>query len=173
MAEPAAGWALAAAFGAAFGLLLLRLARLEAEAGTDPLTGLANRRGLARAWARRGRGGGLLFLDLDGFKGVNDRLGHAAGDRLLAALAGRMASAVTPADCIGRWGGDEFVVLTADPRAAAARLAAALRPPFHLGPPEDGGIVRIGFSAGRAETGAGTPLAQAVARAARVLEPQA
>ena len=107
----------------------------------DPLTGLPNRATLhdrlAHALARRQRDSGtvaLLFCDLDEFKQVNDSLGHVAGDELLRIVAGRLARAIRPADTIGRFGGDEFLVLCEDlpyPAEAvhiAERLQAALRP---------------------------------------------
>jgi diguanylate cyclase (GGDEF)-like protein/PAS domain S-box-containing protein len=107
----------------------------------DPLTGLPNRATLrdrlAHALARGQRRSGtvaLLFCDLDEFKQVNDSLGHPAGDEVLRIVAGRLARAVRPADTIGRFGGDEFLVLCEDlpqPEEAvriAERLQAALRP---------------------------------------------
>jgi diguanylate cyclase (GGDEF)-like protein len=85
---------------------------------TDPLTNTLNRRGfeerleaeLAQA-ARSGQPLSLILLDLDRFKAVNDRLGHAAGDELLCWVAARVEGAVRPMDCFGRLGGDEFAVL--------------------------------------------------------------
>src|SRR5688572_17142630 len=100
------------------------MARKSAEqnlrfvASHDPLTGLFNRnmfnerlqQALAQA-ARFERSLSLLFIDLDGFKLVNDTLGHSAGDALLAELATRLRTALREGDVIGRMGGDEFVVL--------------------------------------------------------------
>ncbi len=87
----------------------------------DPLTGLANRfllterAEVARVQAeRRGRSIAILFLDLDGFKGVNDRYGHAAGDRLLQLVADRLRACIREIDTLARIGGDEFAVLVAD-----------------------------------------------------------
>ncbi len=112
--------------------------RLADQAITDELTGLANRRGwyrqldLALARARRTHEPlSVVLLDLDGFKAVNDRRGHAAGDRLLRTVSGGWLAAVRLSDVLGRVGGDEFAVLLegADAFAAeeiVARLEAAL-----------------------------------------------
>jgi len=92
--------------------------RMRHEAVHDPLTGLANRtllrdrleQALARS-ARKGGASGLLFVDLDNFKQVNDEYGHAAGDAVLVELGRRLQSAVRPTDTVARLGGDEFVVV--------------------------------------------------------------
>jgi diguanylate cyclase (GGDEF)-like protein/PAS domain S-box-containing protein len=96
-------------------------AELAHQALHDPLTGLANRAllldHLGRVLARRLRSPrrvGLLFLDLDRFKVINDSLGHAAGDQLLVAVADRLAGVLRPTDTVARLGGDEFVVLIDD-----------------------------------------------------------
>jgi diguanylate cyclase (GGDEF)-like protein len=87
------------------------------QAAHDPLTGLANRRlfasRLEAALSRRAgaREVGVLFLDLDGFKPVNDTYGHDAGDEVLLAAAHRLALVVQPQDSVARFGGDEFAVL--------------------------------------------------------------
>ncbi|WP_034508933.1 diguanylate cyclase domain-containing protein [Blastococcus sp. URHD0036] len=112
------------------------LARIEELAATDPLTGLANRRRLQEQvetalWDARARGDALalLFLDLDGFKAVNDRLGHAAGDVLLQEVAVRLRRRLRRRDLVARLGGDEFLValpdLSADDAPAEARRIAA------------------------------------------------
>ncbi|TML07876.1 MAG: EAL domain-containing protein [Actinobacteria bacterium] len=111
----------------------------------DPLTGLPNRTlvldRIAHALARADRSEGsvaVLFLDVDNFKVVNDSLGHRAGDNLLRQLAARLSDAVRPADTVGRFGGDEFVVLcedvTDEPMALriAGRLARVFSEPFSL-----------------------------------------
>ena len=111
----------------------------------DVLTGLPNRAqlqehlSLALARSRRSETPfGLLFIDLDGFKSVNDRYGHETGDQVLEAVAQRLLAAARDGDVIARYGGDEFVVLLLDlesaaPGAAAAaaaeRYAAAIRAP--------------------------------------------
>lgn len=122
----------------------------------DPLTGLPNRAlymdRLSLALKRTVRTGepvAVLFLDLDGFKRVNDTLGHDAGDELLKLAADRIRSSVRPADTVARLGGDEFTIVLdgADDRAAAIvarRLAAKLSEPIEI----DGQQVSIGTSVG-------------------------
>ena len=130
---------------------------LRSRALLDAMTGLANRagtlEGLERALEEARRTGGRLagmFLDLDGFKAVNDRFGHATGDELLVAVAGRLRARCRPADVVGRLGGDEFVVVrspaggTGEVRAAAQRVADALAAPFQLSV----GEVRVSASVG-------------------------
>ena len=106
-------------------------ARVRHLALHDSLTGLANRVLLASRFeqaaslARRGQYGlALLYLDLDGFKPVNDRHGHAVGDELLCALAARLREVVRDSDTVARVGGDEFVILLG--RIAGAEAACAL-----------------------------------------------
>ncbi|KAA1424332.1 putative bifunctional diguanylate cyclase/phosphodiesterase [Nocardioides antri] len=122
----------------------------------DPLTDLPNRgilldrlthaQQLAR---RRGSSVALLFIDLDGFKPVNDRYGHAAGDTVLVELAGRLRSCVREADTVARLGGDEFAVLFEDADDAAVeqvweRVLAAVRDGVFV----SGQRVRLSASAG-------------------------
>jgi diguanylate cyclase (GGDEF)-like protein len=122
------------------------LARIREMTDTDPLTGLMNRRRMAErvenaVWDARVDGGGLalLVLDLDGFRAVNDRFGHAAGDEVLAEVAVRVRSCLRRTDLLARLGGDEFVVallgLSAGTAAeeaeqVAAALSAAVRRPL-------------------------------------------
>ncbi len=121
----------------------MRLQRqLEQLALYDELTGLANRKLLqeqlttAIASALRDGGSlGLMFIDLDGFKAVNDRLGHDVGDSVLREVAERLTSVVRQNDLVGRLGGDEFVVIceTLDESSAlivAERITEAIRAPY-------------------------------------------
>ncbi|MGB4358924.1 MAG: sensor domain-containing diguanylate cyclase, partial [Rhodoferax sp.] len=111
----------------------------------DPLTNLPNRRLFtdrlhqALIKAKRDQGhAALIFVDLDKFKPVNDRHGHAAGDQLLQAVAYRLNTCVRESDTVARVGGDEFVVLltsisqSQDAVQVAQKIHAALRVPFHL-----------------------------------------
>lgn len=113
-------------------------------ARTDQLTGVANRRGFEVEAALRaqiaevtGEGLTVCYVDLDGFKAVNDTYGHDAGDELLKHFAGRLRSAVRSSDFVARIGGDEFVVLAdglpdADVEAYFARVNDSLRSPYHV-----------------------------------------
>jgi len=118
-----------------------REAQMQRLADRDSLTGLYNRRRLqelldtaiadaARQWQRVG----LLFIDLNGFKGINDDYGHAAGDKVLSTAAKRIAAQVRTGDIVGRYGGDEFVViLPGVPDAAAVtRVAEIIRERIEL-----------------------------------------
>ena len=131
---------------------------LEFLAHHDPLTGLPNRlllnSRLAHSIERARRDGTLcavLFLDLDGFKPVNDTLGHAAGDELLKRAARRIGARLRDTDTLARLGGDEFVVVLEDlpdesvAAAVADSLVRQLEPPFDL---DGGGAIQIGASIG-------------------------
>ena len=128
--------------------------RLRHLAEHDPLTGLANRsrfgRVLAAALARPGSRLAVLLLDLDGFKEINDSLGHPAGDRLLVAVAGRLAGAASGDALIARLGGDEFAILQPEPEdaEAARRLAARLIRSLEQPVVTIDGRIRIGASIG-------------------------
>ncbi|MFP5322836.1 MAG: diguanylate cyclase domain-containing protein [Acidimicrobiia bacterium] len=107
---------------------------LSHQASHDPLTGLPNRALLADRLSiavsvaeRTGSAVVVLALDLDGFKDVNDRLGHAVGDQLLQQVTARIEAAVRPADTVARLGGDEFVVVLHPPDEPAAAMAVAER----------------------------------------------
>jgi diguanylate cyclase (GGDEF)-like protein/PAS domain S-box-containing protein len=119
-----------------------RMRDLHRQALTDPLTGVANRilledhLGLAMAQASHtGMPLAVLFIDLDGFKEVNDNFGHAAGDEVLRAIASRLTTALRRGDTVARHGGDEFVAVLPelsskeDAAEVAAKLLAAIRAP--------------------------------------------
>jgi diguanylate cyclase (GGDEF)-like protein len=136
-----------------------RMAALEARAEIDPLTDLVNRRGLERelkralAYVKRyGTSAVLVYLDLDGFKSVNDSHGHAAGDAVLKAVAMVLARQVRTSDLVARLGGDEFVVLLwnlaeADARAKARSLETAVS---RMTSPYGDALLSVGASAGHA-----------------------
>jgi len=118
--------------------------QLRHQAFHDVLTGLANRSlfrdRLAHALARASRGAlptAVLYLDIDDFKAVNDRLGHAEGDRLLVLVGQRLVAAMRAGDTVARLGGDEFAVIVeetdpAEAQTAAERILKALADPFDL-----------------------------------------
>jgi diguanylate cyclase (GGDEF)-like protein len=147
---------------ASVALAAARTANSMRQAFNDSLTGLPNRAllldrmelTLARA-ERDGRDVTVLFLDLDGFKPINDSLGHLTGDRLLIEVARRLKECVGRTDTAARLGGDEFAILLADlddPARAvdvAARVIAALEPPFTLLGREVFARASIGIASGR------------------------
>ncbi|WP_238009728.1 sensor domain-containing diguanylate cyclase [Dactylosporangium sp. AC04546] len=114
--------------------------RLAHDAHHDPLTGLPNRRRLHERLAASLEASpvGVLFVDLDGFKPVNDELGHEAGDELLRQVGARLSSCLRPADVLARVGGDEFVLLLPgvgppdDVSGLANRLRALIGEPFEI-----------------------------------------
>ena len=151
------------------------LAELESrrQSITDPLTGLVNRRGLEATFALRAdRDKTLFYLDRDGVKQVNDRLGHAAGDALLRMVGERLREAAGPGSEACRLGGDEFLLLAGplDEREAerlGARIIAAVAAPYLIG---ENVFARIGVSIGVARDGpGGAGLADLMLRADRAL----
>jgi diguanylate cyclase (GGDEF)-like protein len=137
--------------------LAAMVGQLEHRAFHDGLTGLPNRalfrERVGHALSRRSQAGtplALLFIDLDDFKTVNDQLGHAAGDDLLAAVAGRLKTCVRGEDTVARLGGDEFAILLEQSSShevavrVAGRVLEAMRPAFPL----EGRQVQVGASVG-------------------------
>jgi diguanylate cyclase (GGDEF)-like protein len=141
--------------GLANAVLVHELERLKQtyqdQATRDQLTGLLNRRGLVLTAEQIPGHLGVLFCDLDGFKGVNDTLGHAAGDELLEKVARRLEAAMRADSVLGRMGGDEFVVVAPgasdeDLAALGRRIEVEIGKPFLL----EAGMARIGVSIGAA-----------------------
>ena len=139
--------------------------RLEVAAHADPLTGLSNRRHFLDLLESSDRGGAVLYCDLDGFKPVNDRWGHAAGDEVLVEVGRRLQDLVRTEDLVARVGGDEFAVVLweagdAEAEHTAQRIRAACAQPIEVA----AGAVTIGISVGVA-TGADRLHAEVVASA--------
>ena len=153
----------------------LRRARAEAEerARTDALTGAYNRRHFAEivgaALAADRDRCGLLLLDADHFKQVNDAHGHIVGDAVLVELSRRLRAALGPDDCLARWGGEEFAVLLQGVRSDAEldRRAERLRTSVARTPVAAEGVsVRLTISLGAARGGAGLDSLDALVEAA-------
>jgi diguanylate cyclase (GGDEF)-like protein len=142
-------------------------AELERRASHDPLTGLPNRpafverigQALLRTRRRQNNRNkvGVLFMDLDGFKTINDSLGHEAGDRLLVAVAERLRNRLRNEDVLARFGGDEFAVLledtagTSEAIRVAQRIAEDLREPFTVDDFQVSVNTSIGITLGTAQ----------------------
>jgi diguanylate cyclase (GGDEF)-like protein len=146
-------------------------ARIAALAREDPLTGLANRRTflehLAAAFGARNRdttGFAVLFLDLDGFKDINDTLGHAAGDALIIEVAQRLKRTVRRDDLVARFGGDEFAVLqrrvntASDSGALAEKIGNAVSGPCRIGADDVSVTASIGIALATEATAAPSDL---------------
>ena len=155
-----------------------RAAALEASADTDALTGIFNRRGFERElkrtlayidryWTRAA----LLYADLDGFKPINDRHGHAAGDAILKAVAATLARSVRASDTVARLGGDEFgVILWNLSEEHAARKARALEAAIGAIALEwEGATLSVGASIGLSVIAPSDDLATVMAAADRAM----
>ncbi|MCW2666536.1 MAG: hypothetical protein JWN57_1498 [Frankiales bacterium] len=130
--------------------------RIQTLAFTDPLTGLGNRRSITEDVASLVGGqsaGALIYLDLDGFKGVNDSAGHAAGDAVLVQTADRLRGLLRSGDGVARLGGDEFLVVlrdlpARDARALAESVATTIDQTLSAALMAGGAPVRVGVSTG-------------------------
>lgn len=151
-----------------------RILDLEARVDIDPLTDVLNRRGFERelrrslAYIKRyGTSAALIYIDLDGFKPVNDRHGHSAGDVVLKAIAAALVGNVRASDVVARLGGDEFAVLLWNVNGAnAAAKAAALEAAVYGTPVRwNASTLVVGASAGIALLGALDTPADVIARA--------
>lgn len=154
---------LAAALGPVLKSLLL-VEETQRLATTDPLTGLNNRRTIEAALqvevhraSRYGSPVSVILCDVDRFKSINDTFGHPTGDEVLCALARTLQQSLREVDVVGRWGGEEFLIVLPETDVAGAlivaeRLCAAIRAisPFHAGPPS------VTMSAGVATYSLGT-----------------
>lgn len=155
-----------------------RIAELEARADVDPLLDVLNRRGFEREltrslayFERYGTRAGLIFIDLDGFKPINDIYGHTAGDALLKAVAATLVSRVRASDVVARLGGDEFCVLmwNADEILVASKaleletIIARARVEFN------GAQLSVGASAGGVALRAGVTAIDLIAEADRAM----
>jgi diguanylate cyclase (GGDEF)-like protein/PAS domain S-box-containing protein len=133
---------------------------------TDELTGLGSRSALEEHLAeldRTGSARSVLFCDLDGFKEVNDELGHEVGDRVLQVVADRLRGALRPDDVAIRWGGDEFAIICTghlDPEALATRIIDRVNEPIVVGPH----TLQLGISIGVAWSSGPTPVADLLRR---------
>jgi len=151
-----------------------RILDLEARVDVDPLTDVLNRRGFERelkrslAYVKRyGTSAALIFIDLDGFKPVNDRHGHGAGDVVLKAVAAALVGNVRASDVVARLGGDEFAVLLWNVDGANAGAKAGALEAAVYGTPVrwNTSTLVVGASAGVALLGALDTPADVIARA--------
>jgi diguanylate cyclase (GGDEF)-like protein len=151
-----------------------KLAELEAKVDVDPLLDIFNRRGFERELkralayvARYGTQAALVYLDLDGFKPVNDTHGHAAGDAVLKAVAAMLTRHVRASDTVARLGGDEFAVLLWNLGAPQAKAKAASLEEVIAGAQVgwNGTMLSVGASAGFTLVSPGDGAAAVLARA--------
>lgn len=156
-----------------------RLEEVELLASQDSLTGLANRRKVERQIELRGKESRrfcVIYLDLNGFKQVNDRHGHLAGDDLLRQFAHELKAVFRPTDLVGRWGGDEFIVLVdGDLREAESRLERIekwVHGDYTLAVGDQRRTVAVRAAAGMAEWLPGVTAAELISRADKAMYQQ-
>jgi diguanylate cyclase (GGDEF)-like protein len=155
-----------------------RIAHLETMVDEDPLTAAVNRRAFLRELERAAAAGerynqsnSVVYIDIDGFKAVNDRFGHAAGDEVLTAVARTLVDNVRASDIVGRLGGDEFGVILAradaEQAAEKADILTALIAAIRI--ERDGVPVPFSATAGVFTMGPGAGAADALAAADRAM----
>ena len=158
--------------------LRLRVLELEAAADMDPMLPIFNRRafirevGRAQSMASRyGIVSSVIFIDLDGFKQINDKFGHGVGDEILSRVAGSLTSGVRQCDMVARLGGDEFGVLLfkSDLTVAKAKAGALCCRIGEIAMDHPDGAIRIGGSWGAAPCEPGQKPAKILERADRAM----
>lgn len=144
---------------------------VRAQAGTDFLTGLPNRRGLLASLAAKPHGDRTLaIVDCDNLKKVNDEMGHIVGDEYIQAIGGRLLSNIAKTDLVGRWGGDEFLVVLELPQDQAEAVFARVHRKVVERPISTAaGLVPSAFSVGLTGWPEGESLDLALARADKAL----
>lgn len=144
---------------------------IKAQASTDFLTGLLNRRGLLEQLELKGQAERTLaIIDCDNLKKVNDDFGHVAGDEYIQALGGRLLSNISKTDLVGRWGGDEFLIVLDLPQDQAEAVLTRVHRKVVERPISTGaGLVPSAFSVGLTGWPAGEALDHALARADKAL----
>jgi two-component system, chemotaxis family, response regulator WspR len=147
-------------------------AQLAVQASQDALTGLANRRSVDSNLELRAKGESpfsVIYIDLNGFKKINDTYGHQAGDDLLKQVGSQLRLAFRSTDIVGRWGGDEFVALVdpavVDTQSHVARIAEALSAEFVLRCGETEHRVSLGAAVGVATWRPGETITEVLQRA--------
>ncbi len=158
--------------------LAVALEQIQLMAAHDELTGLLNRRHMvvlleqeAQRSLRSGQEFSLALIDMDHFKRVNDRYGHAAGDAVLCAFSDTAQAVLRRSDVLARWGGEEFVLMQSETSIslAGATMERLREEVAKLEPAFGGGVLRISFSAGLTEHRSGESVTQTLERADRLL----
>ena len=156
-----------------------RLEEVELLASQDALTGLANRRKVERQIELRGQENRqfcIIYLDLNGFKQVNDRHGHLAGDDLLRQVAHELKAVFRPTDLVGRWGGDEFIVLVdgdlPEAQSRLERIEKWVHGDYTLTIGDQQRTVAVNAAAGLAEWSPGVTASELISRADKAMYQQ-